>query len=269
MTIGVRHLATINVLLLACFVAASPVAVSASPAEGLIVTDPLPGYERIEGGKLDGAINAETLMELAGTDPDDIPDEVRGLSGEARTWRNDEGAIAVAFVIDCGDVHSVSDFLRGALDASKQSSDSTFEPGLAGTAGFVVEQSTGPARSVIWRQHTFFVEVFIAGVTGDSSEADTNALATTQAAFLRSTMGAAPTLDTSQSAAGSESVAYQLGRVLGILCFFGIIAYMIWSASRRKAERRALQARFAVPPPPFSPSAPTSTVLPPPPPPLP
>ncbi len=265
MTIGTRHLGKVCLVVLATLLAASPAAAMlASDTDGLIVTDPLPGYERIEGGKLDGPITIDTLMELTGTDPDEFPDELRGLAGEARTWRNDEGAVAVAVVIDCGDVQSVSDFLQGALDSSERSSDSTFESGVVGTAGFVVDQATEPARSVIWRQHTYFVEVLVVGEPGDASEADIKALAARQAAFLQSSMGAAPTLNTSHSTPGSDSVAYVFGRIFGILVFLGIIAYMIWSIHRRKAERRALEAMFAVPPRPFVSSARTPTALPPP-----
>lgn len=244
----------LSALVVMTLVAASPVAAAVSPkADGLVVTDPLPGYERIEGGELDGAIDAETLMELAGTDPSDLPSEVRGLSGEARTWGNADGAVAVVFVIDCGDLNSVSDFLSGALDGSKGSSDSTFEPGVGGTAGFVVEQSTGTIRSVIWRQHTLFVEVFVVGVRGDSSEADAKTLAANQAAFLRSTTGATPTLNISM-ASPDAGLGYLLGRLFGIIVVIGMIAYMIWSIHRRKAARRALEARFAVPPRPFVPA---------------
>lgn len=250
--------------MLATLLAGSPAAVAAAHSEGLIVTDPLPGYERIEGGELDGAIDVQTLMDLAGTDLDEIPDEVRKLPGEARTWSNDAGAVAIALVFDCGDVNKVSDFLLGALDSWKETSDSTFEPGIAGTAGFVVEEAVGPVRIVVWRQHTYFVEVFVAGMTGDSSEADVKALAATQVDFLQSAMGAAPTLDTSRSTPDEGAVG-QIGRVLGILFFVGIVAYMIWSSTRRKAQRRALQAQFAVPPRPFVPSGRTPAALPPPP----
>ena len=270
MAIGTRHLGKVCILVLATLFSASPAAAAVAPdTDGLIVTDPLPGYQRIEGGKLDGPITFDTLMELTGTDSDEFPDELRGLPGEARTWRNDEGAIAVALVIDCGDVHAVSDFLQGALDSSARATDSTFESGVAGTAGFVVDQATEPARSVIWRQHTYFVEVLILGEPGDASEADIKALAASQAAFLQSSMGAAPTLNTSHSTAGSDSAAYLFGRIFGILVFLAIIAYMIWSIHRRKAERRALEALFAVPPLPFVSSARTPTALPPPPPPSP
>ena len=253
---------------LVTFVAASTVVAAAtSSADGLIVTNPLPGYERLEGGLLDGEIGGETLMELTGVDPDDVPDELLEFSGQARTWVNDEGAVAVAFVIDCGDLDTAKNFLRGALAGSKQSSASSFESGLTGTAGFFVEQPTGPARSVIWRQSRYFVEVFVVGVTGDSSEDDTKALAASQAAFLRTTMGE-PTLDTSGSTSGS-GLGYEIGRIVGTLFFVGIIALMIWSAHKRKAARRARASLFAVSLAPFTPAGFATTQSPPPPPPPP
>jgi hypothetical protein len=80
-------------------------------------------------------------------------------------------------------------------------------------------------------------------------------------------MGTLVLANASQSTADSDSVAYLIGRVFGTLIFVGIVAYFIWSAHKRKADRRALHARFALPPPPFAPSASAPTLLPPPPPP--
>jgi hypothetical protein len=139
----------------------------------------------------------------------------------------------------------------GALDGSTESSDSTFDSGLAGSAGFTVEVEAMPVHSVIWRQDKYYVEVFVVDVNGDTSDA--KALAARQASFLQSNFGGVPTLSTSSAAADSDetSVAYQIGRLSGTLFLVGFVAFLISNGRKRRAERQAYEARVAGPPPVF------------------
>jgi hypothetical protein len=238
---------------LAFTVTALTVPASAAAADDgtLIVADPLPGFGLTEGGSLNGPIDAGTLLEVQGTDPKDVPKEAREFKGEARTWRNTEGSTAIAFVLDCGDIESASDFLHGALEGSTKTSDGTFDSGMVGSAGFVVGTADQPVRSVLWRQSHYFVEVIVVGAAGASISTVTTELANDQAAFLQPRHGA-PTLDTSAGKESNDtSVAYQVGRLAGTSMIVGFVVLLIRNRQRRRAEQRAHEARFALPPPPF------------------
>lgn len=254
-------------LALAVVVASMPLATTdaaTAPAADLIVSDPLPDYAPNETGKLNGAIDVGTLMEVSGSDPSEIPEETRGFTGQARTWGNDAGAVAVAFVIDCGDESSAREFLRGALDGARRTSDSTFDSGMFGTAGFAAATASSAVHTVEWRQSQYFVEVFIVGVSGDASETDIRALASSQAAFLRSNGHGDPSITVSEAKADTGAL-YQVGYVVGLLMIPAAIGIWLLVRKRRRDEERQHAARFAVPPAPFT-SAPSSTSAPLPPP---
>ena len=110
---------------------------AATPSgEGLIAVDPLPGYTVEEGGPFTGAFDEGKMMVLGGLDPADVPDEAHNLSGQARTWVNDAGDHAVILVLDCGDVPTASNVLAAGVHSTTKVSDSTFDPGFDGSAGF-------------------------------------------------------------------------------------------------------------------------------------
>ena len=92
-----------------------------SSGESLVAVDPLPGYNLVLGGKLNGPIDAGTLLELAGYDANEVPLVAHSWSGEARTWINDAGGKAVIFVIDCDHVDTASDYLTGAVRGTTKS----------------------------------------------------------------------------------------------------------------------------------------------------
>jgi hypothetical protein len=263
-------------LALATVTMSMPVAAFATAASSdttsLIVADPLTDYAPTEGGKLNGAIDGGTLMELAGTGPNDVSDALRDFTGEARTWQAADGFIAVAIVFDCGDEESAADLLRQALAGFSTSGATRNDSGIAGSAGFEVVGSDDRYNTVIWRQSKYYVQVQVASGLEGSSAASANLLAASQAALLQSRVGAEPTISTSAATTDSDetnNAAYRLGHLIGVLFVPGIVVLSIWALYRRRARRRAHTARFAAPPPVLAISTPAAaTDLPPPPPPL-
>ena len=84
---------------------------------------------------------------------------------------------------------------------ARRTSDSTFDSGMFGTEGFAAATASSAVHTVEWRQSQYFVEVFIVGVSGDSSDTDIRALASSQAAFLRSNGRGDPTITVSEAKA--------------------------------------------------------------------
>jgi hypothetical protein len=248
--IGIRLIAAALMTVSAASVATPSTSFAANPPnELLIADDPLPGYTVAEGGDLNGPIDAGVLMELSGTDTALVPDEVRAWSGEARTWVNDAGGKVVIFVIDCDHVDTASDYLTGAVRGTTKASESTFDPGFAGSWGFTEKTKTMPLNIVIWRQSTFYVEVM---VRSDGGIADAKALALSEAAFLRSSTGAVPAAGVaSSSSAEDSSIAYQAGRLTGTACLVGLVVFLIRNGKKRRDEREAHRVRMATPPPVF------------------
>ena len=232
---------------------AAPARAASSEADQLIVADPLPGYVVAEGGSLNGPIDVGTLMQLEGTESADVPDVFHEFAGYARTWRNDDGSAAVVLVIDCHDQHSATDFLQGALHGQSKTDAESFNSGLAGSAGFAVDQDDLGMHVVIWRQGKYFVQVFVATKAASPTEADAKTLAASQAAFLRSGLGAEPSISGSRSANDSEEsgIAYQLGKATGLLLFISIVVLVIARSNQRRADQRAHEALFSTPPPTF------------------
>lgn len=225
---------------------------AANPSgESLIETNPLPGYSLAEGGNFDGAIDAGTLMELAGTDANAVPLVAHSWSGEARTWVNDAGGKAVIFVIDCDDAATATDFLSGAVRGSTNANDSTFDPGFAGSSGFTTMVDAVSLNVVIWRQGTYYIEAFVVGGTGTS---EVKFLAGREAAFLESSTGDIPAARvTSRSSAEDSSIGYRVGQLIGTACLIGLVVFLIRNGKNRRAEREAgmaaSQPEFYVRPP--------------------
>jgi hypothetical protein len=247
----IARAARLGALALSVVAAASSVVVLAagSDAMDLVVADPLPGYTHSAAGALNGPIDVAELMILNGADSNDIPAVATNFKGQARTWINDAGSVAAVMVIDCGDEHSATDFLRGALKAQTKADAVAFETGMSGSLGFTMQQPKAIVHSVIWRQGKYFVQVFgaISGPAALTQE-DAKALALLQADFLRSIAAAEPSADVASATNPQE---YQLGRVLGALAIPGVLALVVIGRKRAKDRERAHQAMFAVPLPPF------------------
>jgi hypothetical protein len=266
----IKHVVRAGALVVATLVVTTPIAVFAAgndDASKLIVADPLPGYTHDALGTLDGPIDLGTLLKLEGIDPSEVPDLFGDFTGEARTWRDPDGLPAVAIVVDCTDVDVAAEMLRGALGAQRKESGHAFDPGLDGSAGFVVEQDDLTVHTVIWRQSHYFVEVFAASppASAASSEGVAKMLATSQAEFLRASIGAEPSIDVSQVTGDAEKgAAYRLGQILGTALLIVTPILVIMGSRRRRAKRRAHEARYALPPPVFPMPAPFGAPLPPP-----
>ena len=226
---------------------------ASSEADQLIVADPLPGYVLAEGGSLNGPIDVGTLMQLEGTESADVPDVFHEFAGYARTWRNDDGSAAVVLVIDCHDQHSATDFLRGALRGQSDTDAESFDSELAGSAGFGLDQDDLGMHVVIWRQDKYFVQVFVATKAASPTETDAKTLAASQAAFLRSSLGAEPSISGARGANDPDEsgAAYRVGRVMGALLIPGIVTLVLVGRQRRRAEQSAHEALFSTPPPMF------------------
>jgi hypothetical protein len=251
----IARAARLGALALSVVAAASSVVVLAagSDAMDLVVADPLPGYTHSAAGALNGPIDVAELMILNGADSNDIPAVATNFKGQARTWINDAGSVAAVMVIDCGDEHSATDFLRGALKAQTKADAVAFETGMSGSLGFTMQQPKAIVHSVIWRQGKYFVQVFgaISGPAALTQE-DAKALALLQADFLRSIAAAEPSADVASATDPQESSsAYQFGRVIGTLAIPGVLALVVIGRKRAKDRERAHQAMFAVPLPPF------------------
>jgi hypothetical protein len=223
----------------ACAMTVSSASFAAIPSgESLIAVDPLPGFTVDASAKLRGPIDGGTLLELTGVDPGKVPDAVRDIKGQARTWRAADGSVAIAMVLVGDDELAASVMLRTAVNASKKSTDESFDTGLMGTIGFSVKQSDVHISSVIWRQSNYLVEVLAAGDLADTSVTNAKLLATSQAAVLTSLIGVEPTLADPPSAPSSEdyNVGYRLGQLTGIALLVGLVVYLIRRGQTRRAE---------------------------------
>jgi hypothetical protein len=247
----IKRAVGLGALALSVVAAASSVVVLAagSDAMDLVVADPLPGYTHSAAGALNGPIDVAELMILNGADSNDIPAVATNFKGQARTWINDAGSVAAVMVIDCGDEHSATDFLRGALKAQTKADAVAFETGMSGSLGFTMQQPKAIVHSVIWRQGKYFVQVFgaISGPAALTQE-DAKALALLQADFLRSIAAAEPSADVASATNPQE---YQLSQLLGALAIPGVLALVVIGRKRAKDRERAHQAMFAGPLPPF------------------
>jgi hypothetical protein len=252
MPLGVmRRVARAGLLGLAVLVI--PMTTVHADTDGLIVDDPIPDFSPTTGGKLNGPIDGGTLMEMSGSSPDDVPEALRDMQGEAQTWQDTAGTTAVAMVMVADDVKTASEMLTGALEAVDGAGGKAFETGINGTAGFTETESGLHVAVVLWRQSNYFVEVLVVSDLEAASTTNVKLLADSEAAFLRPSTGAGPTQYVpARSESTESSAAYQAGRVIGILSLVGVVVYLIVHRQRRREEERAHKERFATPPPPFT-----------------
>jgi len=231
-------------------------AVAKDDAASLIADAPSATFQPTDDGGPNGPIDGRTLIELTGTSPDKVSKAMRAAHGEARSWRDTDGSTVLVVVMTGDDASMTSEMLKGALDTAKSRDYEEFNPGLAGTAGFRLEKPGTVGASMLWRQDNYFVEI-VAMSTDAIAPATETAIffAYSQAAFLRSTTGAEPTLDTSSAASTTEtSIAYQLGRAIGTVALAGIVIVAILNRRRRRDAQRAHAASYAIPPPSHSPA---------------
>ena len=234
---------------LACALTVSGASGADSPSgDSLIAADPIPGFSVDSGAKLSGPIDGGTLLELTGIEASKIPEALREVKGQARTWRSADGSVAIVMVLVGDDESTASIMLRSAVSESKKSTDESFDVGLMGTIGFSVKQSDVHISSVIWRQSNYLVEVLAAGDVAATSVTNAKLLAASQAAALTSLTGVEPTLADPPSAANSEdsSASYRVGQLIGTALFAGLVVYLIRRGQARRAERKAEKSRLAL-----------------------
>jgi hypothetical protein len=90
----------------------------------------------------------------------------------------------------------------------------------------------------MWRQNNYFVQI-VAVSTDVIAPATETAIffAYSQAAFLRSSTRAEPTLDTSSATSTTEApLLYKMGRAIGALTLAAIVIVVILSRRRRRHE---------------------------------
>jgi|GEM_PF-5334813 len=234
---------------IACATSVSSASGADSPTgDNLIAVDPIPGFTLDPGAKLSGSIDGGTLLELTGVDRGKIPEALRQVKGQARTWRALDGSVAIVMVLVGDDESAASIMLRSAVSESKKSTDESFDVGLTGTIGFTVKESDVHISSVLWRQNNYLVEVLAAGDAADTSVTNAKLLAADQAAVLTSLVGVEPTLADPPSAASSEdnSAAYRVGQLIGTALFAGLVVYLIRRGQTRRAQRKADKSRLAM-----------------------
>ena len=186
--IGIRlTLAAVLAASVACTMTISSPSFAATPSgDSLIAVDPIPGFTVDSGAKLSGPIDSGTLFELTGVEPGKVPEALREIKGQARTWRAADGSVVIVMVMVGDDELSASIMLRRVVNESKKSTDESFDVGLRGMVGFNVKQADVHISSVIWRQSNYLVEVLAAGDVADTSITNVKLLAASQAAVLTS-----------------------------------------------------------------------------------